>query len=163
MARLGRKVQLMQVSRCQWARLAGLLGWGTWLVCFITWEYTWKRKMCVVLQHLKINMSISRSYSYIICAGHTTSHVPLLNVWLLTHLYVTIQAKSRRDCSWRMKYLVPEGPQVLAGLQDALDDGNRVCESLHLLQWVENSHRFILQTGVTLLPLHCAQKASKGK
>lgn len=26
MARLGRKVQLMQVRRCQWARLAGLLG-----------------------------------------------------------------------------------------------------------------------------------------
>lgn len=26
MARLGRKVQLMQVSRCQCARLAGLLG-----------------------------------------------------------------------------------------------------------------------------------------
>lgn len=44
MARLGRKVQLMHVRRCQWARLAGLFGWGTWLVCLITWQYTWKRK-----------------------------------------------------------------------------------------------------------------------
>lgn len=32
------------------------------------------------------------------------------------------------------EYLIPKGAQVLAGLQDALDDGHCVCQSLHLLQ-----------------------------
>lgn len=34
----------------------------------------------------------------------------------------------------KIKYLIPERAQVLAGLQDALDDWHRVCQSLHLLQ-----------------------------
>lgn len=43
MPRLGRKVQLIEARRCQWARLAGLLGCGTWLVCLISWQYTSSR------------------------------------------------------------------------------------------------------------------------
>lgn len=31
-------------------------------------------------------------------------------------------------------YLIPKRSKVLAGLQDALDDGHRVCQRLHLLQ-----------------------------
>lgn len=31
------------------------------------------------------------------------------------------------------KYLIPERAQVLTGLQDALNDGHRVCQCLHLL------------------------------
>lgn len=54
-----------------------------------------------------------------------------------------------------MSYLIPERPQVLAGLQDALDDGHSVCQSLHLLKGVKNSHCLILKTGVTLLSLYC--------
>lgn len=53
-----------------------------------------------------------------------------------------------------MQYLISERPQVLAGLQDALDDGHGVCQSLHLLQGVKNSHCLILKTGITLLSLY---------
>lgn len=60
-----------------------------------------------------------------------------------------------------MQYLIPERPQVLAGLQDALDDGHGVCQSLHLLQGVKNSHCLILKTGITLLSLYCTK--TKGK
>lgn len=55
-------------------------------------------------------------------------------------------------------YLIPERAQILAGLQDALNDGHRVCQRLHLLQRIENSHRLVLQTGVALLPMYCTQK-----
>ena len=51
--------------------------------------------------------------------------------------------------------LVPEWPQVLAGLQDALDDWHRVRHRLHLLQRVEDLHRLILEAGISLLLLHC--------
>lgn len=47
---------------------------------------------------------------------------------------VSIREESKVDFSQQMKYLIPERAQVLAGLQDALDDGHRVCQSLHLLQ-----------------------------
>ena len=54
--------------------------------------------------------------------------------------------------------LVSEWPQVLAGLQDALDDGHRVRHRLHLLQRVEYLHRLVLQAGVALLLLHCREQ-----
>ncbi|TNN48889.1 hypothetical protein EYF80_040912 [Liparis tanakae] len=51
--------------------------------------------------------------------------------------------------------------QVLAGLQDALDDGHRVRQRLHLLQRVEDPHRLVLQAGVALLPLNCTRTKRK--
>lgn len=50
--------------------------------------------------------------------------------------------------------LVSERLQVMAGLQDALDDGHRVGDDLHLLQRVEDLHRLILQAAIALLLLH---------
>ncbi|KAF3845032.1 hypothetical protein F7725_008195 [Dissostichus mawsoni] len=70
-------------------------------------------------------------------------------IGLLDHL--TIYLKNRK------LVLIPERAQVLAGLQDALNDGHCVRQRLHLLQGVENSHRLILQTGIALLPLDCTQ------
>ena len=51
--------------------------------------------------------------------------------------------------------LVAQGSKVVAGLQDALDDGSGVGHSLHLLQRVKDLHCLILKAGVTLLLLDC--------
>lgn len=50
-------------------------------------------------------------------------------------------------------HLVSERSQVLTGLQYPPYDRNRVCQSLHLLKRVKHSDRFILKTGIALLPL----------
>ena len=50
--------------------------------------------------------------------------------------------------------LVAQRPQVLARLQDALDDGHRVQHRLHLLERVKHPHGLILQAGVALLLMH---------
>lgn len=50
--------------------------------------------------------------------------------------------------------LVSKRLQVVTGLQDALDDGHRVRDDLHLLQRVENLHRLVLEAAVALPLLH---------
>lgn len=50
--------------------------------------------------------------------------------------------------------LVSQGPQVLTGLENPLDDWDRVRHRLHLLQRVEDLHSLVLQAGVALLLLH---------
>lgn len=47
--------------------------------------------------------------------------------------------------------LISDWPEVLAGLQDSLDDGDGVSHDLHLLQRVKDLHCFILETRVTFL------------
>lgn len=42
--RLGRKVQLRHVRICQLYRLPTLPGWGTLLVCLMSWQYSSSRK-----------------------------------------------------------------------------------------------------------------------
>lgn len=49
---------------------------------------------------------------------------------------------------------ISQRPQILAGLQDSLDDWHRIGHCLHLLERVENLHGLVLQAGVTFLSLH---------
>lgn len=56
--------------------------------------------------------------------------------------------------------LVTEGPEVMAGLQDALDDGDGVRHCLDLLQGVEDLHGFVLEAAVALLLLYCEGRGS---
>lgn len=51
--------------------------------------------------------------------------------------------------------LITEGPEVMAGLQNALDNRNGVRHSLKLLKRVKDLHGFILEAAVAFLLLHC--------
>ncbi len=55
-------------------------------------------------------------------------------------------------------HLISQWPQIVAGLQDALDDGDRVWNYLHFLKWVKDLHSLILQASISLLFLHCRKK-----
>lgn len=50
--------------------------------------------------------------------------------------------------------LVPQRSELLAGLQDALDDGHRVGHALQVLQRAEHLERFFLQRRVTSVSRH---------
>lgn len=51
-------------------------------------------------------------------------------------------------------HLIAEGPEIMAGLQDTLDNRDGVRHSLNLLKGIEDLHGFILEAAVTLLLLH---------
>lgn len=53
-------------------------------------------------------------------------------------------------------HLVPEGPEIMAGLQNALDNGDGVRDRLDLLKGVKDLHCFILEAAVAFLLLHCS-------
>lgn len=50
--------------------------------------------------------------------------------------------------------LVPQRSELLAGLQDALDDGHRVGHALQVLQRAEHLERLFLQRRVTSVSRH---------
>lgn len=54
--------------------------------------------------------------------------------------------------------LVPQRPQLLARLQDALDDGHRVGHALQVLQGVEHLQGLLLQRCAAPVPSHWERK-----
>lgn len=53
-------------------------------------------------------------------------------------------------------HFITEWLQIMAGLQNALDDGYGIRHRLNLLQGVKDLHSFILQAAVPFLLLHCS-------
>lgn len=54
--------------------------------------------------------------------------------------------------------LIPERPQVQAGLQHALDDGNRLPGRLQLLQAVEELHGLLTHRAIALPTVVCGEE-----
>lgn len=82
-------------------------------------------------------------------AGHAGQDLPAAEVPRAARL-----RRPRRLLDQLTEELVPQGFELLAGLQDALDDGDRVSHALQVLQRAEHFEGFFLQRRVASVSLN---------
>lgn len=82
-------------------------------------------------------------------AGHAGQDLPAAQVACAAGL-----RRPRRLLDELAVDLVPQRPQLLARLQDALDDGHWVGHAIQVLQGAEHLQGFLLQRGAVPIPSH---------